>query len=62
MNKQHNVGIAIVCATLVASVWLLRFDHSGQSLTLVIQFVTGIGGGIIGNAMRGGNPPPGAVA
>lgn len=63
MNRQHNYGLAIVGAMVVSCVWLLRFDHTGQSLTLVIQLAATIGGGIIGNAMRSGPPGgPGAVA
>jgi len=62
MNKQHNVGIAVVCCMVVACVWLLRGEQ-GQALTLVIQLATGIAGGIVGNAMTNKSPnsngPPG---
>ena len=56
MNKQHNVGLSVVCAMVVACVWLLRGEQ-GQALTLVIQLATGIAGGIVGNAMSNKSPP-----
>lgn len=59
MNKQHNIGLFVVCAMVVACAWLLRSYPA--SLTLVIQLATGIGGGIIGNAMRGQERPPGGT-
>jgi len=60
MNRQHNVGLFVVCAMVVACVWLLRGQP--QSLQMVIQLATGIAGGIVGNAMRGTEPPrPGAT-
>jgi len=60
VNKQHNVGLAIVCSMVVACVWLLR--EQSTSLTLVLQLATGVAGGIIGNAMRDGAPKgPGAL-
>jgi len=62
VNKQHNAGLFIVCAMVVACVWLLRGQP--QSLQMVIQLATGIAGGIVGNAMRGSDPakPPGTTS
>lgn len=58
MNRQHNVGIAVVCLMVVACVALLRHEQGG-ALTLVIQLATGIAGGIVGNAMRDPSRPDG---
>jgi hypothetical protein len=57
VNRQHNYGLAIVCSMVVACVGLLRHDGGG-ALTLVLQLATGVAGGIIGNAMRGGQDTP----
>lgn len=51
MNRQHNIGLAVVAAMVVLSIWLLRRESVAVVvLTLVLQLATGIAGGIVGNA------------
>ncbi len=58
MNKQHNIGLAIVCVMVVLAVWLLR-GGDDKAISMVIQFAAALGGGIVGNAMRDTPKDPG---